>query len=148
MEFHLAELNIARLRFSLDSVETSEFASVLEAVNQIGEVSPGFIWRLKADLDQSSSYITISDDPLVIVNLTVWTDIESLKHFVYRSGHGAYFRRRSEWFEPSTEEHMVCWWIPAGIEPDLADAMLRLERLRTNGPSNDGFLFTAPLPKP
>lgn len=148
MEFHLAELNVAWLRHPLDSVETSEFVSVLDAVNQIAEVSPGFVWRLQAEGNQPSSYLTAYEDPLVIVNLTVWTDVESLKHFTYRSGHGAYFRRRGEWFEPAAMAHMVCWWVPVGTVPGLADAMLRLEHLRTNGPSNGGFLVNAPLPKP
>lgn len=148
MDVHLAELNVARLRHPLDAPETSEFVAVLDAVNQIAEVSPGFVWRLQGDDGASSSYVTAYDDPLVIVNLTVWTDVESLKHFTYRSGHGAYFRRRSEWFEPATEAHMVCWWVPAGTVPDVADAVRRLEDLRANGPSADGFLFNAPLPKP
>ena len=148
MEFHLAELNVARLRHPLDAVETAEFVSVLDAVNLIAEVSPGFVWRLQGEANQSSSYVTAYDDPLVIINLTVWTDVESLKHFTYRSGHGAYFRRRSEWFEPTTEAHMVCWWTPAGTVPDVADAVARLERLRADGPSEHGFLFNAPLPKP
>jgi hypothetical protein len=148
MDFHLAELNVARLRHPLDAVETSEFVSVLEAVNLIAEVSPGFVWRLQGEGNQSSSYVTAYDDPLVIINLTVWTDVESLKHFTYRSGHGAYFRRRSEWFEPAAEAHMVCWWTPAGTVPEVSDAVARLERLRADGPSEHGFLFNAPLPKP
>lgn len=148
MDVHLAELNVARLRHPLDAPETGEFVAVLDAVNRIAEVSPGFVWRLQGDDGASSSYVTAYDDPLVIVNLTVWTDVESLKHFTYRSGHGAYFRRRSEWFEPATEAHMVCWWVPAGTVPDVADAVRRLEGLRANGPSGDGFLFNAPLPKP
>jgi hypothetical protein len=148
MEFHLAELNIARLRHPLDTAESSEFVSVLDAVNQIAEVSSGFVWRLQAEDNQPSSYVIAYEDPLIIVNLTVWTDVESLKHFTYRSGHGAYFRRRAEWFEPATKAHMVCWWLPAGTVPDLDDAMLRLERLGANGPSHDGFLVNAPLSKP
>jgi Domain of unknown function (DUF3291) len=148
MDFHFAELNVARLRLPLDAVETREFVSVLDAVNQIAEVSPGFVWRLQGEDNQASSYVVAYDDPLVIVNLTVWTDVESLRHFTYRSGHGAYFRRRSEWFEPAANAHMVCWWIPVGNVPDLAGALRRLDDLNANGPSDNGFLFNTPLPKP
>ena len=66
----------------------------------------------------------------------------------YRSGHGAYLRRRREWFEAPTKPHMVCWWIPAGEVPTVADATRRLELLRVSGPTADGFLFTDPLPAP
>ena len=148
MDFHLAELNVARLRHPLDAVETSEFVSVLDAVNLIAAVSPGFVWRLQGDDNRSSSYVTAYDDPLVIINLTVWTDVESLKHFTYRSGHGAYFRRRGEWFEPATEAHMVCWWTPAGTPPGVEDAVRDSSDCRAEGPSEHGFLFNAPLPKP
>ncbi len=120
---------------------------MLEAVNSIAEVSPGFVWRLKDEDGRSSSFVPVFEDPLLIVNLSVWKSIDELKHFVYRSGHGAYFRRRTEWFGPNTSE-MVCWWVEAGTIPDVFDARRRLEHMRTNGPSNQGFLFTDPLAKP
>jgi hypothetical protein len=140
--FHFAELNIARLLHPLDAAQNEEFVAVLDAVNAIAEVSPGFVWRLKADDGRSASYVEVFDDPQVIVNLTLWTDPESLRHFTYRSGHGAYFRRRQEWFEPSQQPDMVCWWIAPGELPDVRDAVDRLERLRRDGPSDDGFPFT------
>jgi Domain of unknown function (DUF3291) len=40
------------------------------------------------------------------LNLTVWETPGALRHYTYRSGHGAYFRRRSEWFEPNTERFL------------------------------------------
>lgn len=146
--FHLAELNIARLHRPLDEPANAEFVAALDAVNMIAERSPGFVWRLQGEDGASSSYVTAYDDPLLIINLTVWEDLESLRHFTYRSGHGAYLRRRREWFEAPAAAHMVCWWIPAGEVPGVADATRRLELLRTDGPSADGFLFTAPLPAP
>ena len=40
------------------------------------------------------------DDPLVIVNLTVWESVEALEVFAYREdSHLAVLRRRREWFE-------------------------------------------------
>jgi hypothetical protein len=136
------------LREPLDDPANTEFVSVLDVVNQLAEVTPGFVWRLQADDGGASSYIKASEDPLLIVNLTVWHDIETLRHFTYKSGHGAYFRRRREWFEPATEATMVCWWVPVGHTPSLADALRRLEALRLVGPGPDGFLFTDPMPAP
>jgi hypothetical protein len=146
--FHLAELNIARLHRPLDEPDNAEFVAALDAVNLIAERTPGFVWRLQGDDGASSSYVTAYDDPLLIINLTVWEDLESLRHFTYRSGHGAYLRRRREWFEAPAAAHMVCWWIPAGEVPTVADATARLDRLRAVGPSVGGFLFTDPLPAP
>jgi Domain of unknown function (DUF3291) len=147
MGFNLAELNIAKLTAPLDDPSLHEFVSVLEAVNLIAEASAGFVWRLKDDDGRSSTFVPAFDDPLLIVNLTVWKSVEELKHFTYRSGHGAYFRRRTEWFVSSTSE-MVCWWIPEGEVPDVADAKQRLGHLREHGPSQTGFFFSDPLAKP
>jgi Domain of unknown function (DUF3291) len=76
----------------------------------------------------------------------VWESVEALKHFVYRSGHGSYFRRRTEWFEPSDDINIVCWWIHDGEHPTVDDALKRLDHLRAYGPSEQGFLFNDPLP--
>ena len=148
MDSHFAQLNVARLRHPLDAPENAEFVAVLAAVNAIAEATPGFVWRLQADDGRSASYVTANDDSNVIVNLTLWTDPESLRHFTYRSGHGAYFRRRSEWFEAATGPHMVCWWVPAGTVPDVDEAVQRLEHLRTHGQSERGFTLSEPLPPP
>jgi hypothetical protein len=141
MRFHFAELNIARLLHPLDHTENAEFVAVLDAVNAIAEVSGGFVWRLKDDDGRSASYVTVYDDPQLIVNLSVWDSPEALRHFVYRSGHSSYLRRRKEWFGDAIGEQMVCWWIPAGEVPDVHDAARRLQRLQAHGPSADGFAF-------
>ncbi len=148
MSFHLAEFNIARLLAPLDTAANAEFVAVLEPVNLLAEASEGFVWRLKDDAGLSSTFVAVYDDPQTIVNLTLWESIEALKHFVYRSGHGSYFRRRSEWFEPSSNINMVCWWVRAGELPTVDDANERLDHLRTYGPSEQGFLFNDPLPRP
>jgi Domain of unknown function (DUF3291) len=148
MSFHFAELNVARLKAPLDHASNAEFAAMLQPVNAIGDASDGFVWRLKDGEGLSAVYVVAYDDPQMVINLTVWVSPESLKHYIYRSGHGAYFRRRTEWFEPSTSINMVCWWIPAGETPTVDDAMRRLDHLRTYGPSEEGFLFTDPLPRP
>ncbi|MBI4935187.1 MAG: DUF3291 domain-containing protein [Actinobacteria bacterium] len=144
MTHHLAEFNIARLRAPLDAPETAEFTSVLEAVNQIAEVSPGFVWRLTDDGARSASYVDVYDDPLLIVNYSVWTDLESLRHFTYRSGHASYFRRRREWFEDGSSR-LVCWWVPAGEVPSIDEATRRLAHLEEHGPTPHAFTFAAPF---
>ncbi len=140
MAQHLAEYNIARLRAPLDADENAEFVAVLDAVNAIAEVTPGFVWRLTDDDERSASYVQVYDDPLVIVNFSVWTDLESLRHFTYRSGHATYFRRRREWFEVAGSQ-LVCWWIPAGTIPTLDEARRRLDHLAEVGPTPEAFTF-------
>jgi hypothetical protein len=149
-QFQLAEFNIARLTHPLDDAESAEFVAALEPVNAIAEATPGFVWRLKDDDGQSSTYVTMAeiDDPLTIVNYSIWADLESLQHFVTRSGHGAYLRRRRDWFEPADGPSTVCWWIPAGTIPDLSDAHRRLVHLGDNGRSEIGWPVNNPMPAP
>ena len=150
MEYHLAELNVARLRRPLDHEESAEFVAALEPINAIAEATPGFIWRLVDGDGQSSSFVTVPaiEDPLLIVNYSVWRDLESLKHYVYKSGHASYLRRRRDWFEPLEEVSTVCWWTPAGTIPNVADAYARLEQLRKHGPSAHGWPLAQPFPAP
>ena len=88
------------------------------------------------------------NDERFIVNLTVWTDLESLRHFTTRSGHGMYLRRRREWFEKAGEPTTVLWWIDEGHIPDLREAAGRLAQLRSEGPTPVAFDLQTTFPAP
>ena len=150
MTFHLAQLNIGRLLHPLDAAETAEFVAALDPVNQIAEAAPGFVWRLTGDDGQSSSFVDLPgvDDPLMISNYSVWVDLESLKHFMYKTDHAAYLPRRREWFAKLDEAATVCFWIPQGDTPSLGEAYARLEHLRTHGPSPMGWPLNKPFAQP
>lgn len=149
-QFQLAEYNIGRLVHPLDNTESAEFLAALEPINALAEATPGFVWRLKDDDGHSSSFVAgpDADDPLLIVNYSIWADLESLQHFIYKSGHGSYMRRRREWFVPSTQASTVCWWISANTTPELSDAHARLIHLRDHGPSETGWPLNKPIPAP
>jgi hypothetical protein len=144
---HVAQLNIGRLHHPLDAEESAEFDRAIGPINSLAEATPGFVWRLVDDDGRSSSHVRLPgvDDQLTIVNMSVWADLESLRHFVHRSGHAMYLRRRREWFERSAEATSVCWWIEAGTEPDLADGHRRLLHLREHGPSPTGWPLSDPV---
>lgn len=144
--YHLAQLNIARLRAPLDSPELAGFVSRLSEINALAERSPGYVWRLQ---DESGDATALRPfEPDVIVNLTVWESVESLREFTYRSGHLEPMRRRRDWFVAPGGPHLVLWWIPAGTVPTVAEAGDRLARLTRHGPSRDAFTFRAPHPAP
>jgi len=83
-DYHLAQLNLGLFRAPLDSQEMVEFTAALDPVNAIAEATPGFIWRLKDEGGASSSFVDVpgADDPLWAPNMSVWQDLESLKHFM------------------------------------------------------------------
>jgi Domain of unknown function (DUF3291) len=146
--WHFAQFNIARLHQPLHHPDTAEFVANLDRVNAVAEAAPGFVWRLTDDSGQSSSYVRAYDDPLMIINLSVWESPEQLQDFVYRTAHTSFLRRRREWFEKMAEAYLVCWWIRAGQVPSVEDAVSRLERLRTAGVSDDAFTLRDLRPAP
>jgi Domain of unknown function (DUF3291) len=149
LAWHFAQYNIARLHQPLDHPDTSEFVAALDEVNAIAEASPGFVWRLKDDdTGLSSSYVRAYDDPLTIINLTVWESPEQLQEFVYRSRHSSFLRRRREWFEKADQPYLVCWWIPAGQVPSVEEAVARLDLLRAEGVSDKAFTLRDLRPPP
>lgn len=148
--YHLAQLNLGLFKAPLDAAEMAEFAAALGPINAIAEATPGFIWRLKGDDGAPSSFVEVpgADDPLWAPNMSVWRDLDSLKHFMYKSGHASYLRRRTEWFQVPTRPINVLWWLPAGELPTLEDALKRLDYLSEHGPSDHGWSLKKPIDQP
>jgi hypothetical protein len=137
--YQLAQLNIAALKAPLDSPELKDFVDNLDRINALAEDSPGFAWRLKGDGNDATSLRPLGEE--IIVNMSVWRDVDSLRNFTYKSAHVAILRRKREWFTRPTEAVYVLWWIPAGHEPTLAEAAERLQHLRKHGSSAAAFNF-------
>ena len=142
---HLAQLNIARSVAPIDDAAMADFVANLDRINALGEAAPGFVWRLK-DESGSATAIRAFDDPLIIVNLTVWTSIEALRGFAYRSDHAEVFRRRREWFVPLGGPNLVLWWVPVGHIPTVAEAREHLDLLAANGPTAQAFTLKTAFP--
>ena len=147
MPHHLAQINIARGRAALDSPVMRGFVEQLDSLNALAESSPGFVWRLKTESGNATD-IRAFDDPLIIVNLSVWSGIEPLKEFAYRSAHAHAFRRRKEWFEEMAAPGLALWWIPEGSLPTVDQGKERLGLMARVGPTCEAFtfrnVFTAP----
>jgi uncharacterized protein DUF3291 len=136
--FQLAQINLARLRFPLHSPQAREFVTAVDRINCLAEQSPGFVWRYDSG-DAHGSAPDVIDDPLVLVNLSVWQSYEHLHAYVYRTTHGHYVRRRYEWFERIPTPATALWWVPAGHQPSPAEGLARLSHLRTYGPGPRAF---------
>lgn len=147
MNHQLAQLNIARFRLPMKHRKNDDFVNQLDHINAIAEKQQGFVWRLTGDGNDALD-VRAYDDPRVISNLSVWTDLESLKAFVYRNpAHREIMRRRKEWFE-KIETYQVLWWINPGHIPTLTEAQARLKHLRENGSSSFAFTFSASASPP
>lgn len=146
MAWQLAQLNVALMLEPLESPRFAEFVHNLDRINALAEAASGFVWRLQTDDGDATSLRPVGDD--VLVNLSVWRDVVSLKAFVYNGDHLAIMKKRKEWFEHMRQAHSVLWWVPENERPDVDQALERLEMLRVRGPSVDAFTFANPFDPP
>ena len=145
MKYQLAQLNIARFLLPQDDSVNQDFLDSLDAVNAVAEAHEGFVWRFVGE-GNSAVDVQAYEDPNIIVNMSVWTDLEHLAAFVYRNkDHTGIMRRRKEWFE-KIESRMVLWWVPEGHTPSVQEGTERLQHLTEHGPSAYAFTFKKPFP--
>src|SRR5450631_1336215 len=127
--YEIAQLNVGIIKGPMDSPVMADFAANLERINALADRSNGFVWRLQSEEGDATS-IRPFDNANLLVNMSVWRDVESLNRFVYTTAHVEIMRRRREWFERMNEAFLVLWWIPKDHRPSIAEAIAKLEALR------------------
>jgi hypothetical protein len=145
--WHLAQINIGRLVAARGDPRVAPFFDALDRINALADAAPGFVWRLQ-DESGNATDISYAPDPLLAVNMSVWTDAESLFDYVYRSAHTPVMARRREFFQRMEGVYQALWWIPAGTIPTVNDGLSRLWMLEQFGPCPQAFTFKARFPKP
>jgi len=145
--WHLAQVNIGRLVAPEGDPRVQPFFDALDRINALAEESPGFVWRLKGEGNNATD-LRPTPDPLLAVNMSVWTDADALFAFVYRSAHTPVMARRRDYFERFDGAFQAMWWIPAGETPTVSDAFSRLWMLDRYGPTPHAFTFKARFPAP
>jgi len=173
-EWEVACFNIGKLNAPYDHDSMKEFRLALGPINDIAKNTPGFIWMYDSNFgstngddddgnngnnneneNENENRKTklvpqlFLDDPTLMPQLSLWEDMDSLRHFVTRSGHASYLRRRREWFVSLPKPFSVCWYRRKGqkssskcssssnlSEPDLYEALEMLEALEMKG--NEG----------
>lgn len=138
--YDIAQLNVGRAVAPLDDAVMADFMHWLDEINALAERSAGFVWRLQGDSGNNTD-LKVSDDPLFIVNLSVWSSIDALYAFTYRSDHRTVFKRRHEWFERLGRPTTVLWWQTAGTVPTVQEALERLDHLTAHGATPTAFTF-------
>ena len=145
--YQLAQLNIGVIKAPMDSPVMADFAGSLDRINALAESMPGFVWRLQTD-EGDATAIRPFDDENMLVNMSVWRDVEALNRYVYSSEHVELMRRRREWFERMSEAFLVLWWVPQGQQPSVTEALDKLALLRAHGPTAQAFTFRHAFPAP
>ncbi|MFF1404865.1 DUF3291 domain-containing protein [Streptomyces sp. NPDC058294] len=142
--YRLAQVNIARLRYPLDSPELKDFVDALDPVNAVADTADGFVWRLQGE-DGNATAVPVLGDEWLIINMSVWRDTDALTAFMYQGRHRELLARRREWFERPEEAMTALWWVPAGHRPAVAEAEDRLLHLRAHGPTPYAFSLRTPF---
>jgi heme-degrading monooxygenase HmoA len=140
MKYHVAQVNIGKIRAPLEDAQMAGFVNRLEDINALADGSPGFVWRLQTPAG-NATYLRPYDDDRILVNMSVWESIEAIKNYVYRTAHAELLRHRQEWFEAFVGSYMALWWVPVGHIPGVDEAKKRLAYLEKHGPSQFAFTF-------
>ncbi|MDI3385984.1 DUF3291 domain-containing protein [Streptomyces sp. B-S-A8] len=143
--YELAQVNIARLKYPLDSPELKGFVDALDPVNAVADAAEGFVWRLQSESGNATD-VPVFGDSWLIVNMSVWRNPDALTAFMYQGRHRELLARRREWFEQVEAAVTALWWVPAGHRPTVREAEQRLLRLRAEGPTPYAFTLRTSFP--
>lgn len=136
--WHLAEVNIARLKAPVGDPVVQPFVDALDRVNAVADRMDGFVWR-HVDGTGNATETLVSEDPCVIYNASIWRDVASLERFVWGTVHARFYERREEWFTAMASMGVAMWWVPPGTRFQPSEAMERLADLNDNGPTDRAF---------
>jgi hypothetical protein len=143
--YNIAQVNIGRMRASLDDPQMAGFVERLDEINALADASPGFVWRLQTG-EGNATYLRPFEDERVILNMSVWESVEALRHYVFQTAHRELLRQRHEWFEKFQGEYAALWWVPADHVPGIDEAKRRIAHLDAHGPKQFAFTFQSLFP--
>jgi Domain of unknown function (DUF3291) len=142
-QYHIAQVNIGRVKAPVEDPIMAGFVARLDEINALAECSPGFVWRLQTSEGNATYFRPYPEDDRILINMSVWQTIESLRHYVYQTAHAELLRQRQAWFEKFAGSYTALWWVPAGHRPGMDEATKRLAHLEKHGPTQFAFTFKA-----
>ncbi len=143
--YHIAQVNIARMNAPLDDPVMAGFVARLDEINALADKSPGFVWRLQTEAG-NATYLRPYDDDRILFNFSIWESIEAPRTYVYKTAHAELLRQRRDWFENFSGAYVALWWVPRGYVPSIDEAKKRLAHLEAHGPSQFAFTFKTTFP--
>ena len=77
--FHIAQINIGRIKAPLDDPIMTGFMSRLDELNSLADKSPDFVWRLQTAEGNAAYFRPFPDDERILPNMSVWETIDALR---------------------------------------------------------------------
>jgi hypothetical protein len=143
-KYQIAQVNIGRIKAQLDDPVMAGFVARLDEINELADHSPGFVWRLQTP-EGNNTYLRPYEDDRMLLNMSVWESVETLKQYVYKTAHAELLRQRHEWFE-KISVYAALWWVPEGHLPGVDEAKKRLAHLDAHGATEFAFTFKTIFP--
>ena len=112
---------------------------MVATLGQLARRSAGLVWSSTAEGEEGHAIVPHLDSLVVIVDLSVWNDLDSLVRHDRRSDVEECLRSLSTWLDDSPESMTLpprcLWWVGVGHEPSRSEVRTNLERLAKNGPT-------------
>ena len=141
MTRHIAHFNWATLIADIEDRRVAPFVRAVDKVNAVAQRSPGYVWNSGQEMSEGTriGWPLFTENSRVIASFSVWETPEHFRDYVYKTVHGAFFRRGHEWFEPHASRGYVLWWVPEGHIPNITEAREKVKTLEANGPGPEAF---------
>lgn len=138
---HIAHFNWATLVADLGDPRIAPFEKAIGKVNAIAARSPGYVWNSGQEMAEATriGWPLFTENPRLIASFSIWESPGHFRDYVYRTVHGAFFRRGHEWFEADAPRGYILWWVPPGHDPDIAEARRKVEAYAADGPGPEVF---------
>ena len=141
--YHLAQANVAYALADHDDPRLADYMVRLDEINQLADRSAGFVWRYLTDSRDPKQREL--GDPRVLFNMSVWSSIDALHAYTYRTAHAEVYAARKRWFADVKAvvggHALALWWLPRGALPTVDEAKARLDHIVAHGPSPYAFTF-------
>jgi hypothetical protein len=141
--YQLAQANVAYALADHDDPRMADYMARLDEINRLAELSDGFVWRYLTDSRDPAQREFA--DPRVLFNMSVWTSIDALHAYTYRTAHAEVYAARRQWFADIKSvvggHALAMWWIREGERPTVAEGKDRLTWITAEGPSPRAFTF-------
>ena len=135
---HVAQFNLAYLKYARDAPEMCSYIEQLDEVMKIAVSNPGLIW-LHDENTIEEVYRIFGRKNNPAANLSTWTSVNCLRQFMISEMHIAVMNRRNEWFTNCEDETFVMWYISKGHRPTINEAYDRLKYLNSYGQTEFAF---------
>ncbi len=100
---YIAQFSWGALRAPADDPSVAPFFEGIPSVHARADANPGFVWRCDGERAQGEAAgWKLFDNDRIITSFSVWKTPEALRDFIYKGAHGAFYSRRSDWFDRTT----------------------------------------------